>query len=77
MVRCTRAKLLSSVLLRFDERRPGEPALKLSGKKRSFRDNIADAGSDKVSSVGFLFWIVAATQILMRYCIRARCRQCR
>jgi hypothetical protein len=59
------------VLLRFDERRPGEPALKLSGKKRSFRDNIADAGSDKVSSEGGASLTVAAARILMRCCSRA------
>jgi uncharacterized membrane protein YgcG len=33
--------------IRFDELRPGEPARKLSGKKRSFRDNIGTSGSDK------------------------------
>lgn len=31
---------------RFDEMRPGEPARKLSGKKRSFRDNFS-TGDDK------------------------------
>lgn len=34
--------------IRFDEMRPGEPMRKLSGKKRSFRDNIGGASQDKV-----------------------------
>ena len=33
---------------RYDEMRPGEPARKLTGKKRSFRDNIAGSQQDKV-----------------------------
>ena len=33
---------------RFDELRPGEPAIKLSGKKRAFRDNIKATTADKV-----------------------------
>ena len=38
----------SRLSLRFDERREAEPALKLKGKKRSFRDNFGDASSEKV-----------------------------
>lgn len=34
---------------RYDEMRPGEPLRKLSGKKRSFRDNIGGAAADKDS----------------------------
>ena len=34
---------------RFDERRKNEPEIKLSGKKRSFRDNISSTETDKVS----------------------------
>ena len=33
----------------FDERREGEPARKIRGKKRSFRDNIVSAEDEKVS----------------------------
>jgi len=45
--------LLSICLLaiRFDEMRPGEPMRKLSGKKRSFRDNIGGAQQDKVRNI--------------------------
>lgn len=32
---------------RFDEMRAGEPARKIRGKKRSFRDNIHDVNDDK------------------------------
>jgi len=34
---------------RFDELRPGEPTRKLSGKKRTFRDNIGGTKEDKVT----------------------------
>ena len=46
---------------RYDEMRPGEPARKLTGKKRSFRDNIAGSQQDKVSICtvqSIMFWIV-------------------
>lgn len=34
---------------RFDEMRKGEPMKKLKGKKRSFRDNLDDTGSDRAT----------------------------
>ena len=52
---------------RFDELRPGEPAIKLSGKKRAFRDNIKATTADKVrhcSSSG----CGALIQLLLLYC---------
>jgi len=34
---------------RFDEKRPGEPTLRLAGKKRAFRDNVGSSSSEKAS----------------------------
>ena len=50
-------QLCAILTYRFDEMRPGEPARKMSGKKRSFRDNLAGASQEKVQKVYIqLFW---------------------
>ena len=41
-------------MYRFDELRPGEPAIKMTGKKRSFRDNISAAQGDKVNNINII-----------------------
>jgi len=48
---------------RFDELRPGEPTRKLSGKKRTFRDNIGDTKEDKVNNKD-LMMIYCTTSVI-------------